>query len=578
MDIKELHRRLNRADVTKDAKCPDIRIAPGLPTEFFNRCADNLFGPLNQSFTTELLEIKEHVNTYAKMRHSKLFPKSRVPLSKLRHPMDKYVAYLPDQVQYAIQDSGLAPKQFKEDITYVITPASFIDAAGRSFESRTIYSGFGHTIPKEDFVTLGFQHVNSFTANLLEIFEGSQQCETTLTLSFLPRPLNTRFTEDMAPYIGDVMPFKGNNEKNAWFNSVKRQTNDTQNIGQAFIVAKELGDTLQAYYGKLLSGGGSNKVCLFTSDSVLTTRCRIMELPVVVLDHEKSKNDVYECFYYPAPGIVDAEIVRLFENIVISHNNDVKRVVEYVLLSGRCIVQNTRRLVFNNAHKTILKQIVSHIESINGQCRKFKNSIDTKYMTIEEYRNEIYTHLLPHFFQQIGPHYHANSSIRAGQVTFEEHLLRPRVGGGDTIDNLSESEFETIEYTKYGDDVMYELSFEDQIKRRIYMILSDDPKSKHVLVPETERVFDYVFRMFSYTGVSTLNFQILRKIIGEYVCRNDSHEIFAELYQSWIDKELLENEDQDEDKPVKTQLQKFTRTHRKSLPTRSTTRRRRREN
>jgi hypothetical protein len=141
---------------------------------------------------------------------------------------------------------------------------------------------------------------------------------------------------------------------------------------------------------------------------------------------------------------------------------------------------------------------------------------------------------VPYFFQHVNGKYHANT-IRVDHASFEERLvlLGGAQSGGGEEEMLPESVFDDVEYAKYGDDLMYELSFANQLKRRIYMILFDTSKQpKHVLVPETKRIFDYLFRMFMYVGESTLNFTLLRKLLAAYALHGESlqHDAFASLY------------------------------------------------
>lgn len=498
--ITDIHFRLNHVDVIKDAKEPSENIHSN-NLAFFNNCVAYLFRNVVNNYKVEIDTLHNIINKTCSVGTGKVYPKTRIPI--LRHPLDKFVSLLPKRIKYAVQDSGLSPNKFK-DVIYLVTPGSYIDAAKRSSDNQYLFYGFDHRITKSDFLHLGFQHIESFSTKLNEYNE----CTVKINYTFM-EPLDIVFSEMMDPRDSSMIFFTGNINKNKWFNNVKEPINKRMYaFGCALILSKVLGDTLQAYYGKLfeqsLSDGG-NRVCLFTCDTILTDRCRLMKLPVVSFNHEKYKNETYECVYYPTEGIIDTEMKTIFETYLISHNESVKHIINTVLTIGYCIVDKYI-IHLTNEHKRIFEEIKSNIHALSVSCTILQ--IQTINMSPDDYRSVIMKYLAPHPFSIHGGYYYVCD------VQLAKRLL-PRVLHGGGLKQISNSIFNE-EYASWGDDLMEELPLELQLKRRIILVLRDKVGTlpNHILVPRTKLIFDKLFRYFAITGETTLNFSSLKKLVN----------------------------------------------------------------
>lgn len=525
----ELHRRLNRADVSKDAKNTRVVVTNDV---LFDTCADNLFGRPAQTYAPELKAIKASIDGICKMTHGKIFPKARIPI--LRHPLDSYTHVLPDNVMYAIQDSGLAPEEFKHDLKFVITPASYLDSAGRSGFDDDIYFGFNAVLTQKQLQTLGIHHIQTITPVLRE----SNTCDVHLNFTF-GKELRVQFNNAFSAVRGNKEFFAGNPTKNNWFNTTRSLSTNAIETGQMLILCKEIGDTLQAYYGKQfersLGRTGSNKVCLFTSDSILTLRCRMLDLPVVVLDAEKKELKQYECFYYPSAGIVDKDIQDVFQQYVCNHNTSVLHVIDRVLHQGMLLLDNCR-VALNARIRQTFSNLKNNIHTLTTYSVR---RMDTSYLTIQQYKEQITPFIVDHLFDSTLNVLPVAKLCPASAHTFPGGDFKSYIRSISTgrADHHGGGEPPTANIANNGNRLA------DQLRQELYEILQALFPEDSENVWRKEVLFNDLFRMFFYVGEVTLD----RSFLQEYVqsAQPMSLSDFKTLYVTWKKKTFDEDYEDD---------------------------------
>lgn len=526
----ELHRRLNRADVSKDAKNTRVVVTNDV---LFNTCADNLFGRPTQSHVLEIKTVKTTIDGICRMSHGKIFPKARLPI--LHHPLDSYTHVLPDKVTYAIQDSGLAPEEFKHDLKFVITPASYLDSAGRSGFADDTYFGFNTVLTQKELQALGIHHIQTIKATLRE----SNICDAHLKFTF-DKELRVHFNDAFRAVRGNKEFFAGNPTKNDWFNTTRTLSRNAIETGQMLILCKEIGDTLQAYYGKKFEQSlghvaGNNKVCLFTSDTVLALRCRLLELPVVVFDAEKKEFKQYECFYYPTAGIVDKDIQTIFHTYIRNHNACVSNVIDHVLHQGAFLLDN-RQVVLTAQLRRLFSNLKESINTITAHSLR----MDSSYLTIQQYKEQITPFIVDHLFDSTSNILPITKLCPASAQTFPggdfKTYIRSAVtnhrGGGDgepepPIANSNSSHRLAI-----------------QLRHEIYEIVKalSVGESEYVWRMKTEVLFNDFFRLFFYLGEVTLDRSFLQDYIQSVpISLADA----KKMYVAW--KKQTFNEDYEDD-------------------------------
>ena len=280
----------------------------------------------------------------------------------LEHPLE----ILPLHVKYAIQESGFAPTVYNYAIQTIITPASYIDPASRAKLADPATLGYsGAIIPQEVFKVLGFEKA-------IVSFEGVIQDDKSLQAEIV-RPKTTYTIERTADYgHKGTQPdyFVGNTLKNTWFNGLNEES------AQMYILCKELGDTLQVIYAKLIMGKDTNiALCVFTGDQTVVARCRELGVPVCYqgIDPSDKKHSYYnlaKALYYPhtalSEGALFESLKSLYCTVSIRSNNA-------VIASIKKFVRERR---FNLAARVFFNEIIKSIEDANHALTSLLDSND----------------------------------------------------------------------------------------------------------------------------------------------------------------------------------------------------------
>lgn len=562
---KNIHQLLNIIDCMKDV----IHVSTAYKMNKqaltgFALCIQYLFSSNNISYMSGYSKV--HINTQL---FNKMNP-IEFTIKKLNNDINKFISVIPYNITYAIQDSGMSPIRYNNSIINIITAGSYIDPCPRN--NLGILDNLNTTITESEFKLLGFNNVvqlNTF-----------QQADNNCLISILLKNgtyINTIINNKFKPIAGDINYFKGNSIKNNWFNN--NTISDTNiNIGVSYILCKELGDTMQAYYFKRLNDKEiyKNKTSLFTCDKLLTLRCRLFRIPVILTSSSK---DEYICKFYPGTNSMTDSMKAVYYNQLINHNNTVVENIQNVIIDTEFKI-NTLLIKVNNNIKNFLNNIIANINQIMDIIK----IINTSDMNYEEYRILLESLSAIHLFRKIDDKYvlHDNISklfpvydnkmgtikdiiFESNKTLNELFLSQITEQTGGSYENLH---IEIEEKKDFRIDREYGEEYDDELNiilcRKIYIILKDniykvknDEKDKlNNIVFKTYTIFNILYHYFSYAGGLITRDSFLKDLIIKYL---DNHFIdypisqFVKDYKN-ISDEIHQEEEKEEEEKMKDLL------------------------
>ena len=385
LNVEEINRYINVCDSIKDAlEDPPISIVDSKFKNVLSKLygidivSDQRFrGPRNTIAWEPLLNtIKDSIKNnpeYGTVSPVKLCFLRNLSASEIQDKMarrpNKYpeegdpehpLTILPLTVNYAIQESGFAPSVYNPAIQTIITPASYIDPASRAKLADPNTAGYsGDLIPNVAFKVLGFEKA-------ITSFKGVIQADNGLHIE-MARPSGSYTIQRTAeyghkPYQADQPDyFVGNTLKNTWFNGFNDDT------AQMYILCKELGDTLQVIYAKLIMGKDTNMaLCVFTVDQTVVARCRELGVPVCYqgMDPSDKKHSYYnlaKALYYPHTALNEG---ALFESLKSLYCNTSIRYNTTLIASIKKFVRSRR---FTIVARVFFNEIIKNIEEANAK-------------------------------------------------------------------------------------------------------------------------------------------------------------------------------------------------------------------
>lgn len=500
----DLHRLLNRIDVEKDAIKPTVSIYEGY--ESFTKCADILFGEMPyRTYDQSSIYIANAIHKYATYKNEAM----RIgQLHTLSTP-----GILPSYIRYVIQDAGVAPKQYLSYLQYVVTPGSYLDPASRP--RGDILSEFG-SLNKDDFASLGLTMLQSLKSEI----HSDNSC--TIKLQLQNDNISVLFNPNFTVNSGDIQYFAGNICKNQWFNA-SRLYSQKEEI--RYILCKELGDTLQAYYGaKFIKHTNTNpkEVCLFTNDANLFLRCQLLNLQSIhIILRGESGNLLY---HYPVMSEVTSTFIDMYNSNLQAHNANVVKSINRVLHKNRFYRCNGKIVRFSN-RSSVARILTQCIVEIQQRTEQFKSLLPSR-VTPEEYRklsqlymaNELFTldvinHGMKTLFIEHSP----------GSRMFDPSFGNALSGGGVDAEVTIE-QGELPEYEMRYNDFKVITTLDEQTDPTLLLLnviykyyntckaeWSDNQK-----LFATELFYNSIYMLFSYYCLAIWNETIIKELIELY--------------------------------------------------------------
>jgi hypothetical protein len=519
-----LHRILNRLDVEKDALKTSTPIKRDR-YEGFKYYADMLFGELqypsyDRSYNYAVSMIRNYNAQDSKL--TKIDDLNTVRVANI----------IPKYIKTVIQDAGLSPKIHLPYLQYLLTPGSYLDPASRS--KGDIFSEFDTELTSNDFIALGMHNIHS----MIYALQTDKSLNT--TISFKHNTISVSFDNKFHPIQGDTTYFAGNPTKNTWFNTSSELD---YNTAIQYILCKELGDTLQAYFGvKYMKRHNINpkELCLFTNDSILMMRCQLLQLQVMYNTIRGRSDSLF--YHHPKMTDVTTEFKEMYKENLRLRNNGVIDDINTVLKNKVFYRPNGEIIRFADT-STIANILRMCVNEIQIQTNKFL-AIDFTRIDPEDYRK------LSHIF-------YANSlfTINVIDPGITSLFIKPTKGS-----RLFTPSFGTLmhgggilevgplpPYTyRYGD---FRIPYTDEststmkILHELFLLVSNSHSdwSEDRILYTNEQIYDMVYLYFSYHCLSIWDPNILQEIIREYeegTLSNFSHTEFNDFIQPLMDTYL----------------------------------------
>lgn len=366
--LVDMHRMLSRIDVEKDALYASPSIHKHHMSQF-QTCADALFGSLpivayrgkdmnDISLRTSLDQSTQFLKD--KLKATRVWRSHQIVVHSEYNNLARQFSSVAPLLIEAIHDSGLSPFLFNSEIRVVLNPGSYLDPGQRTaFRECSEIIGFHTPLGPDDFAYLGMP---------LSDLEAELQTDGSCWITLVTRgqTLRTHFSQQFQQLKGPLF-FGGNRVKNEWFNQTSGTNTETDmQSGMHYILCKELGDTLQAYYtAQRLSHNMSNhQVCLFTNDENLLCRGILLSIPVCLSSLHGKDNKIIH--YHPAMEDIKGHWQTTIQNHVIAHNQRSINQITQVLNRGYYCTLQDRRVFF-----TRTSEIAAFLEKCIQTIRKY---------------------------------------------------------------------------------------------------------------------------------------------------------------------------------------------------------------
>lgn len=302
-------------------------------------------------------------------------------------------------IKYAFVDAGANLKSVNRD-TYnfvnVINPGSFFDSGSspRFKEGDIIFPEIQSDV---SFSELYFSELGMGTTmrdiSFNRINHTSFNVGISVNIGTRNNNLKSYFIDLTTPQQSNSN-FKfvdGNPTKNEYLINNCCRLNDTSvsNIAKKYIITKLMGDAMQAIFAdKFITVNSDAKkrienTCMFTRDKNMTTRCRLLNIPVLqtydikYIDPNISKWGVSTYYYPPTDSLQQDNGVA----INMENNNEYEKVKNDTIMSIEYNLKTIRYILLNSDPHTIISFYKVNMEDNNS------NSESRVYWTSDEDEN-----------------------------------------------------------------------------------------------------------------------------------------------------------------------------------------------
>jgi hypothetical protein len=493
-----LHRMLNRVDAEKDAflcETPIIRNA-----NLFRSYANKLFGSMPKSSYTESLNY-----IYSVMQSFEAHDSREILIRN--YTKTSSLEFLPSEIKYGIQDAGISPLRFRSDLRLLITPGSYMDPASR--QQGATLCGFNRGLDERTLLKIGMPFITRIEAQL----QSDKTCMINILIKDRPS-ISVLFGPDFRPVSGQIQYFMGNKTKNTYIDSSSVSELEASN----YIICKELGDTLQAVYGKLCQSiiiGGEESLCLFTNDSILALRSKLLQLQVVFNMQQGKIDRIF--YHYPVMTNITDSFIDLWKKNLQAHNTSVIKGIQDMILEGSYLLISGGKIVFKN-NSIIMNVLVKYMRKIKTLTQTFM-TINPYTMTIEEYQRKIYMHQKPYFF--IGSVLNTIILSLPEISDVERNALmtgddgRGMRGGGALPEYIFDREDDnyTVDREYDDSDMPYV-----RVGRALFVALREKYTGDSVstLCHKVESISSMLYLYFNYMGITSYEDMLIDWIVREY--------------------------------------------------------------
>ena len=269
---------------------------------------------------------------------------------------------------YLAQDAG--PMDVVSNPKIIVTPGSILDPAGKTKDGirNLVTEGLYNTLPKEYLDKLS---MNIVTGDIkVESDTDTYKVNIPTQLGDINGIFNKRTFSPETDY------FKGNDTKNEY---ILNNYLANKNESKKFILAKELGDTLQVIWlDYIFDTNGEisrEKTVIVTCDTVVCYRAIVNRVGCILTHNGKTSYFLPRTVDAAQLAAINKSFVLTVANEVLTHNQSVIAVIKSVILSEAGTGRNDRDVWINgqkwypaavmNARKYLEDIVVPKLESIN---------------------------------------------------------------------------------------------------------------------------------------------------------------------------------------------------------------------
>ena len=269
---------------------------------------------------------------------------------------------------YLAQDAG--PMDVVSNPKIIVTPGSILDPAGKTKDGirNLVTEGLYNTLPKEYLDKLS---MNIVTGDIkVESDTDTYKVNIPTQLGDINGIFNKRTFSPETDY------FKGNDTKNEY---ILNNYLANKNESKKFILAKELGDTLQVIWlDYIFDTNGEisrEKTVIVTCDTVVCYRAIVNRVGCILTHNGKTSYFLPRTVDAAQLAAINKSFVLTVANEVLTHNQSVIAVIKSVILSEAGTGRDDRDVWINgqkwypaavmNARKYLEDIVVPKLESIN---------------------------------------------------------------------------------------------------------------------------------------------------------------------------------------------------------------------
>lgn len=580
--LNDLHRRLNRIDVEKDALYADVNIRGKTNLDFFRSMADDLFGEIPIYKNSKNKEKSKYDNEKDKLENEIKYYISNMDAiflnnSETENEIEDYSSNTYTFLKEEFYDAGPKPYSFIRNIKNLITPATYIDTATKIKTDNIIPVCFNIPLNHYNFDELAIPQINKLDFKFNRIHT---LFNINLDISF-NKDIKVTFNRNYKPETGDIEYFKGNPTKNKWFTTVNKSIINERlnNEAKTYILCKLIGDALQVYYAKLYIDSlkliERNKACMFTNDVMVCLRSLLFNIPVIYSGPIEKMN---LSFYYYQSNDKIPMIKNMYFGNVKTYNISIIKIINQVITLGEFYLYNVKVMINKNINN-FLQEIISYIEQNNKDLEETQLE---SFENIEQYRRYIYEHfkcMLP--FGKVNEDYYLydsmsyisnislknNDIIRSSGNTIGVIIqsILPMVGGAvETLiynnePQLYETDFKNeLEYSNYIDELMTEnVGYANKVC--IYYNLLKKYDNKKTIFNYLQNIYRHLHMFQDYIGISIANDGFIKILIKLYeenklqtMLFRDLEKIFLEWRETMENKKKVEEEEKKEESEEQT--------------------------
>ena len=392
LTFQELNKFINRVDTEKDAQISKLAVGDNAE---YARIANILYGNTynGKGYSDKVSRIKAAIAT-----NPRYTANLTTQITWLKKPISTGPGAPPEpekiaKINFAYQDSGNDPKSINPNITYVLTPGSYIDPASRG-KGGVYFPAVGTpiTISQALFNFFGFPNI-TFTG----IINADLTCNVDLDTRTLGGFLNSQIRSASFDHVGfNKDYYTGNPQKNAdILKLISDEPPDYIAKINMYLLCKELGDFLQILFAliSILSTSYENVLqhCVFTTDAVVGARCTLMGIPYCEQDHLKENKLIHSAYYHAPqtdPEVNLANLKRIHKEHCIKNNNKIIFDLTKALIQG-INVGGTAIQVSPEQQDPVRQYIQSIIESIGETNMVVSAYLSPGNETIEIYKEKM---------------------------------------------------------------------------------------------------------------------------------------------------------------------------------------------